>query len=92
MLESDLSKGDLEELCCALGVSTDGVKADLVQRLKQLSSEVGQSSNSIEETGETSLENYDVDDQGDHVIEQSFLSNEIADPDNPFANTEECTN
>ncbi|CAG8605917.1 20605_t:CDS:2 [Dentiscutata erythropus] len=117
MSESNLSKGDLEELCRAFGVSTDGVKADLVQRLKQLSSEVGQNPNSVEETGETSLGNCDVDDQGDHVFEvndfnidpvaqslkelayqmkgkfkQPPLSNKIAEPDNPYTNTEECTN
>ncbi|CAG8580009.1 5734_t:CDS:1, partial [Cetraspora pellucida] len=71
----------------------------------------------VEETGETSLGNCDIDDQGDHVtkvddfdidpvaqslkelayqtkgkFKQPPLSNEIADSDNPYANTEECTN
>ncbi|CAG8774395.1 11488_t:CDS:1, partial [Dentiscutata heterogama] len=117
MSELNLSKGDLQELCRAFGVSTDGVKVVLVQRLKQLSSKVGQNPNSVKETGETSLGNCDADDQGDHVIEvddfdissvaqslkelayqtkgnfkQPPLSNEIAEPDNPYANTEECTN
>ncbi|CAG8501407.1 7969_t:CDS:1, partial [Dentiscutata erythropus] len=59
MSESNLSKGDLEELCHAVGVSTEGVKADLVQRLKQLSSVVGQNPNNIEEVGETSVGNCD---------------------------------
>ncbi|CAG8725581.1 15069_t:CDS:2, partial [Dentiscutata heterogama] len=90
MLELNLSKGDLKKLCCAFGVSTDSVKVDLVQKLKQLLSEVGQNPNSVKETGETSLRNCDADDQGYHVIEMDdFNIDSIAEPNNSYANTEE---
>ncbi|CAG8824301.1 24869_t:CDS:1, partial [Racocetra persica] len=34
MTDSNISKNDLSDICHSLGVSTEGNKADLVQRLK----------------------------------------------------------
>ncbi|CAG8589257.1 6407_t:CDS:1, partial [Racocetra persica] len=35
MSDSNISKNDLLDICCSLGISTKGNKADLVQRLKE---------------------------------------------------------
>ncbi|CAG8638517.1 7552_t:CDS:2, partial [Racocetra fulgida] len=35
MAESNFSKAVLEDICCGLGLATEGVKADLVQRIKE---------------------------------------------------------
>ncbi|CAG8499073.1 1086_t:CDS:2 [Dentiscutata heterogama] len=39
MLDTNLMKSDLEEICCGLGISTEGTKADLIQRIRDFSSE-----------------------------------------------------
>ncbi|CAG8479727.1 15833_t:CDS:1, partial [Acaulospora morrowiae] len=36
MPNANISKNDLENVCQALGIATDGVKADLVQRIRCL--------------------------------------------------------
>ncbi|CAG8649603.1 11556_t:CDS:1 [Acaulospora morrowiae] len=35
MTDANISKTDLENVCQALGIATDGVKADLIQRLRK---------------------------------------------------------
>ncbi|CAG8778874.1 424_t:CDS:2 [Dentiscutata erythropus] len=72
MLESNLSKEDLEELCRAFSISTEGVKADLVQRLKHFSAAVSKNPDNIEETGEMNVGIFDFDESEDHVHRDDF--------------------
>ncbi|CAG8556824.1 8317_t:CDS:2, partial [Dentiscutata erythropus] len=67
MSESNLSKSDLEELCRAFGVSTNGVKADLVQSLKQFSTEASKNLDNVEGTGETGVGTFDIDESENHM-------------------------
>ncbi|CAG8697323.1 5148_t:CDS:2 [Cetraspora pellucida] len=95
MSESNLSKCNLEELCRAVGVSTEGVKADLWGNC-----DVDEHEDHVE-----GVDEFDIDPVAKSLKELVYKSkekfkqlpvpmfqNDVEDPDNTHIHSEECTN